>query len=75
MRSVICALLSAGIAVGGSSAIFAQEVYPDEPYYEYTEPEDRPDMVVPLRPTSCGEFHYWDGKRCVDARVVPPDIR
>ena len=23
---------------------------------------------------SCGEFRYWNGEQCVDARVVPPDI-
>lgn len=23
---------------------------------------------------SCGEFHYWTGSRCADARVTPPDI-
>lgn len=31
--------------------------------------------VVPLvqRPRSCGEYHFWDGFRCVDARYVEPD--
>ena len=24
--------------------------------------------VVPVRPVSCGEFHYWNGSTCVDAR-------
>jgi hypothetical protein len=28
--------------------------------------------VVPVRPVSCGEFHYWDGERCVDARYNRP---
>ena len=32
-------------------------------------------VVAPLaRPRSCGEFHYWDGMRCVDARYVTPDV-
>lgn len=22
----------------------------------------------PVRPLSCGEFRFWDGKRCVDVR-------
>ena len=29
-------------------------------------------MEVPLRPASCGEFHFWDGERCVDARFNKP---
>ncbi|ODA68797.1 hypothetical protein A7A08_00631 [Methyloligella halotolerans] len=24
--------------------------------------------VVPVRPTTCGEYHYWNGIACVDAR-------
>jgi hypothetical protein len=27
---------------------------------------------VPVRPASCGEFHFWDGERCVDARFNKP---
>jgi hypothetical protein len=29
---------------------------------------------VAERPTSCGEFRYWNGVRCVDARDNPPDL-
>jgi hypothetical protein len=25
-----------------------------------------------VRPASCGEFHFWDGERCVDARFNKP---
>jgi hypothetical protein len=28
--------------------------------------------IVPARPASCGEFRYWDGNRCVDARYNNP---
>lgn len=28
--------------------------------------------IVPIRPASCGEFRYWDGARCVDARYNNP---
>jgi hypothetical protein len=28
--------------------------------------------IVPARPTSCGEYRYWDGERCVDARYNNP---
>ena len=27
---------------------------------------------VPLRPASCGEYHFWDGAACVDARFNKP---
>lgn len=27
-----------------------------------------------LRPLSCGEYRYWNGIECLDARDVPPDI-
>lgn len=33
-----------------------------------------PLVVVPLRPRSCGEFHYWNGAACVDARYNPPYV-
>jgi len=29
-------------------------------------------VVVPLRPLSCGEYHYWNGVACVDARYNDP---
>ena len=28
--------------------------------------------IVPVRPTSCGEYRYWNGNRCVDARYNDP---
>jgi len=34
--------------------------------------EGAPVVVVPLRPASCGEFHYWNGVACVDARYNNP---
>lgn len=29
---------------------------------------------VILRPSSCGEYRYWNGVRCVDARYRPPYV-
>lgn len=29
-------------------------------------------VVVPVRPLSCGEYHYWNGEACVDARYNDP---
>jgi len=31
-------------------------------------------FVVPLRPSSCGQYHYWNGVTCVDARYNDPYI-
>jgi len=28
----------------------------------------------PRRPRSCGEYYYWDGRACVDARKYPPYV-
>lgn len=29
---------------------------------------------VAVRPASCGEFRYWDGTQCLDARDDPPYV-
>ena len=29
-------------------------------------------VVPPPRPTSCGQYHYWNGQNCVDARYNRP---
>jgi hypothetical protein len=31
-------------------------------------------VMVPARPASCGEFRYWNGVACVDARLNNPYI-
>lgn len=36
-------------------------------YYEQPEP-----VWVPLRPSSCGRYHFWNGQYCADARYHPP---
>ena len=30
--------------------------------------------IVPVRPASCGQYRYWNGDRCVDARYHDPYI-
>jgi hypothetical protein len=39
-------------------------------------PGERPPIIaiVPVRPASCGEYRYWDGDRCVDARYHNPYV-
>jgi len=29
-------------------------------------------IIAPVRPLSCGEYHYWNGVACVDARYNDP---
>lgn len=31
-------------------------------------------LALPLPPSSCGKYRYWDGERCADARYDPPYI-
>lgn len=33
---------------------------------------EEPVIVVPPRPASCGEYRYWNGQYCVDARYNTP---
>lgn len=44
--------------------------------YGYVRRADEPDVryYEPLPPRSCGQFRYWNGDYCADARVTPPDI-
>ena len=32
------------------------------------------EWLPPPRPSSCGQYRYWDGDRCADARRDPPYI-
>ena len=31
-------------------------------------------VLVPARPSSCGQYRYWNGVRCADARYETPYI-
>jgi hypothetical protein len=90
MRSIVAAVSMVAV-LGSSGVASAQrpdvEVYADGPdYYRaapapgasryyYRSTEQRPVVVIPIRPANCGQYHYWNGERCIDARVVPPDLR
>jgi hypothetical protein len=43
---------------------------------DVTVPGETPPIVaiVPVRPVSCGQYRYWDGERCVDARYNNPYV-
>ena len=86
MRSVLLLASTAAAIVTGASGVFAQQLiepYPaDPPYYNEYAPSgssayryrsDTP-ALVPARPVSCGEFRYWNGTACVDARYNTPYI-
>lgn len=40
---------------------------PPAAYYASPEP-----VWVPLRPSSCGRYRFWNGQYCADARYQPP---
>jgi hypothetical protein len=31
-------------------------------------------LLPPPRPANCGEFRYWNGEYCADARDQPPYV-
>lgn len=43
---------------------------------QVTVPGETPPVIaiVSVRPASCGQYRYWDGARCVDARYHDPYI-
>jgi hypothetical protein len=70
-------------AQGVGVEIYAGPNYYDESYYSYryvergprayrryySEPVDDDADVVVRRSGGCGTYYYWDGDRCVDARI------
>src|SRR5262249_40243254 len=73
-----------GVYVGPSSAYdeydYTSPAYRTGPYtygYSSTYRYDEPEVIVrgPARRNGCGEYFYWNGRECVDARSAPPDLR
>lgn len=65
-----------GPRYGYSSYRYAPRSYsygPQPRTYSYR-PAPTEETRAPGRAGSCGEFHYWNGQSCVDARVVPPNV-
>jgi hypothetical protein len=62
---------------------YASPYFYAPPAYRYAPPPPPPayygppfayGWVPPPRPSSCGQYYYWDGTRCVDARRWPPYV-
>ena len=52
-------------------------VWPDgpEPYFDdgaIVAADEDIVIIAPRRPRSCGQYHYWNGVACVDARYNDP---
>jgi hypothetical protein len=50
---------------------------PPYPAPEYIRPDAAyplPEWLPPPGPANCGEFRYWNGEVCADARVRPPYV-
>ena len=43
--------------------------------YGYYRSDTEPDMTTrAYRPSNCGQYRYWNGDYCADARVSPPNL-
>lgn len=51
-------------------------VAPPPPQGTFYPPADGPAVFgwIAVRPASCGQYRYWDGTQCLDARDNPPDV-
>ena len=67
-----------------ANAIAPPALYPPAPYYgppQYGYQSPAPSyhpapepQLIPLRPRSCGEYRYWNGDYCADARYERPYV-
>ena len=53
--------------------------YPPRPPLPPVAPQYAPPVygwvfIPPPPPPSCGQYHYWGGDRCLDARYTPPYV-
>jgi hypothetical protein len=89
MRAIKLGAISAFALAACAGIAFAQDAYvveDDDAYVEYPGAVEYPDdytepgiVVGPrvygwVRPDDCGEFKYWNGDECVDARYDSDDV-
>ncbi len=89
MRATTLGLIAAFAFAASAGTATAQDVYvvdDDDTYVEepgaveYPDGYAEPDIVVGprvygwVRPDDCGEFRYWNGDECVDARYDTDDV-
>ena len=89
MRAMTLSVVGSLAFVASAGIATAQEVYvveEDDAYVEYPDAAEYPDdyavsgVVVRPRvygwipPDECGEFRYWNGDDCVDARYDADDV-
>ena len=68
------ATLTSPMADGGlvqKVQVYPRHYYRQHPYGAHVVPPVV-HVVPPPRPTSCGQYHYWNGQNCVDARYNRP---
>lgn len=87
MKQVLGAIVVAGaLSLPGAVAAQSVDVYVgprvERDYYYYDEAPPRvryyvrPEVeIAPSGRNGCGEYRYWNGERCADARDEPPAIR
>ncbi len=83
MRSIVWVAAAAAILLAGSGGSFAQSMGMGTPT---ANPGAKSKAATPrkqryyyrgrdVRAKTCGQFRYWDGKRCADARTSPPKLK
>lgn len=55
-------------------AVAVVPAVPVVPVPQATAPVVVAPVLVPVRPASCGQYHYWNGVQCVDARYNNPYV-
>lgn len=70
-RSIIGTAIIHGYAPGAVAVVPAVPVVPVP---QATAPVVVAPVLVPVRPASCGQYHYWNGVQCVDARYNNPYV-
>lgn len=53
---------------------YDRRYYRGERVYQYRDAEPGVVVRVPSRPVNCGVHRYWNGQRCADARINPPNL-
>jgi hypothetical protein len=85
MRSIVWVAAAAAIVLAGSGGSFAQSMGQGmgtptaNPGAKSTAAAPRKQRYYyrgrDARAKTCGQFKYWSGKRCMDARTSPPKLK
>ena len=78
MRSILWAIAAAALVLGGSTITSAQGMGAGEAARAYKAPKTAPRAKRYYYSSgykTCGQFRYWKGGKCLDARTNPPTLK